>query len=220
MTACEDSRVKPLRRAASAIVGRDGDDELEVLVLERGSSSRFLAGYVAFPGGSTDDVDARLSHAWFGSTDEVDRACAVRELLEEVGLALTSSGLREANGRGLETISTSPPKAEQLREVAHWVAPPEVPTRFDARFFAVRADHALRPEADGVEASDVWWTSPRALLEEWRTGRRKLYWPTYYTVLAISACARVSDLLELHIATREPLADEIERLPRSIFWQD
>ena len=220
MTACEDSRVKPLRKAASAIVARDDDGELEVLVLERGSSSRFLAGYVAFPGGSTDDVDARLSHDWFGSADEVDRACAVRELLEEVGLALTSSGLREANGLGLEIISSSPPKVEQLREVAHWVAPAQVPTRFDARFFAARADHALRPVADGVEASDVWWVSPRALLEEWRTGRRKLYWPTYYTVVAISACASVEELLELRIATREPDADELERLPRSVFWQD
>src|SRR5918992_4677885 len=47
-SACKDSPVEPLRKAASAIVGRDGEDGLEVLVLERGSSSRFLAGYVAF----------------------------------------------------------------------------------------------------------------------------------------------------------------------------
>jgi 8-oxo-dGTP pyrophosphatase MutT (NUDIX family) len=212
--------VEPLRKAASAIVGRDGDDGLEVLVLERGSSSRFLPGYVAFPGGSTDDADVELSRAWFGSADHGDRACAVRELLEEVGLALTSRGLREANGRGIGTISSSPPTPQQLHEVAHWIAPPQVPTRFDARFFAVRADHALRAEADGVEAADVWWTSPRALLEDWRIGRRKLYWPTYFTVLVISACAGVDELLELHIPTREPNPDELERLPRSTFWQD
>ena len=41
-----------IREAASAVVAREGGDGLEVLVLERGASSRFLPGYVAFPGGS------------------------------------------------------------------------------------------------------------------------------------------------------------------------
>ena len=45
----------PIREAASAVVARDGEEGLEVLVLERGASSRFLPGYVAFPGGSTDE---------------------------------------------------------------------------------------------------------------------------------------------------------------------
>jgi 8-oxo-dGTP pyrophosphatase MutT (NUDIX family) len=212
--------MRALRKAASAIVGRDADDGLEVLVVERGASSRFLAGYVAFPGGSTDDGDAELSRQWFGSGAEADRACAVRELFEEVGLALTSTGLHAADGNGLARVTSSPPNRDQMPEVAHWVAPPRVPTRFDARFFAVRADTGVDAEADGVESADVWWTSPRTLLEDWRTGRRKLYWPTYFTVLAISSCATVDDLLRLRIETREPDAEELERLPRSTFWQE
>lgn len=212
--------MEPLRKAASAIVGRDAGQELEVLVVERGASSTFLAGYVAFPGGSTDDGDAELSRRWFGSDAEADRACAVRELVEEVGLALTSTGLQAADGDGLTRVSSSPPSAEQLPEIAHWVAPPQVPRRFDARFFAVRAGTGVDAAADGVETADVWWTSPRALLEDWRTGRRRLYWPTYFTVLAISSCATAGELLELRIQTREPDADELERLPRSTFWQD
>jgi 8-oxo-dGTP pyrophosphatase MutT (NUDIX family) len=219
VTACEDSRVRALRKAASAIVGRDGEDGLDVLVLERGANSRFLAGYVAFPGGSTDEGDAELSRRWFGSDAEADRACAVRELVEEVGLALTSTGLHAADGDGLGRVSSSPPTTAQLPEVAHWVAPPEVPTRFDARFFAVRGEADVAAVADGVETADAWWISPRGLLEDWRTGRRRLYWPTYFTVLALSSCATVDDLLQLRIATREPDADEIERLPRSTFWQ-
>jgi 8-oxo-dGTP pyrophosphatase MutT (NUDIX family) len=212
--------VRKLRKAASAIVGREADDGLEVLVVERGASSRFLAGYVAFPGGSTDEGDAELSQRWFGSDAEADRACAVRELVEEAGLALTSTGLLAVDGDGLARVSSSPPTTEQLPEVAHWVAPPMIPTRFDARFFAVRAETGVDAEADGVETADVWWISPRALLEDWRAGRRKLYWPTYFTVLAISSCASVDELLRLRIETREPDADELERLPRSTFWQD
>ena len=71
-----------IREAASAVVARDADDELEVLVLQRGASSRFLPGYVAFPGGSTDAEDRELARRWFGTPEEARRACAVRELVE------------------------------------------------------------------------------------------------------------------------------------------
>jgi ribonuclease/clavin/mitogillin len=209
-----------LRAAASVIAARDGEEGLEVLVLERGSASRFLPGYVAFPGGSTDVLDAELAERWFGTAEEAPRACAVRELLEEVGLALTSNGLAEADGRTLEDLSRRPPRGDQLPEVAHWVAPPSVPVRFDARFYAVRAPGALRVVPDGGETHAAWWTSPRTLLEEWRTGGRRLFWPTYFTVQALAPCADVRDLLSLHIETREPDAGELERLPRSTFWQD
>ena len=87
-----------IRKAASVIAARDGRDGLEVLVLERGAGSRFLPGYVAFPGGSTDREDLVLAERWFGTREEAARACAVRELFEEVGLALTAEGLTEASG--------------------------------------------------------------------------------------------------------------------------
>ena len=209
-----------IRSAASVIAGRDGVDGLEVLVLERGGGSRFLPGYVAFPGGSTDPEDVELAERWFGTGEEAARACAVRELLEEVGLALTSAGLSEADGDALGSISASPPAPEQLLEVAHWVAPPRIPVRFDARYFAVEAPPGLTLVPDGGETSDAWWQSPRHLLEEWRAERRKLYWPTYFTVRAIAPCVTVAELLALHVDTREPDPDELARLPRSTFWQE
>lgn len=209
-----------MRKAASVIVGRDGVDGLEVVALERGGASRFLPGYVAFPGGSVDEEDAELAERWFGTREESARACAVRELLEEVGLALTAGGLEESADRTLEALPSAPPTVDQLPEVAHWVAPSQVPVRFDARYFAVGAPAGLRLVPDGVETAAAWWASPRELLEAWRTGQRKLYWPTYFTVQAIAPCERVADLLALRIDTREPEADEVERLPRWTFWQD
>jgi 8-oxo-dGTP pyrophosphatase MutT (NUDIX family) len=193
-----------LRRAASVIVARDGVDGLEVLVLERASRSRFLPGYVAFPGGSTDAEDAELAERWFGTREESARACAVRELLEEVGLALTARGLDECAERELEEVSLSPPTLDQLPEVAHWIAPPQVPVRFDARYFALGAPAGLHVVPDGGETAAAWWATPNELLERWRTGRRKLYWPTYFTVQAIAPCESVTDLLALRIDTREP----------------
>ena len=209
-----------IRKAASVIVARDGHDGLEVLALERSSGSRFLPGYIAFPGGAADADDARHAERWFGTAAEAARACAARELLEEVGLALTAGGLAEAGARSVTELDASPPRAEQLTEVAHWIAPPQVPVRFDARYFAVRSPENVRPRPDGVEIADAWWVHPVRLLDEWERGRRKLYWPTYFTVRALARCEGIVDLLSLHIDTREPDDGEVERLPRATFWQD
>jgi 8-oxo-dGTP pyrophosphatase MutT (NUDIX family) len=207
-----------IRRAASAIVGRDGPEGLEVLVLERGASSRFLPGYVAFPGGSTDREDGEHAERWFGTAEESRRACAVRELVEEVSLALTAGGL--APGDELSAVDEAPPSPSQLEDIAHWVAPPEVPVRFDARYFAVRAPSGLEPVPDGSETAAAWWISPQRLLEDWRAQRRLLFWPTFVTVEALATCDSVDELFALRIDTREPDDDELERLPRSTFWQD
>jgi 8-oxo-dGTP pyrophosphatase MutT (NUDIX family) len=211
---------QPIRKAASVLAARDAEDGLEVLVLERASTSRFLPNYVAFPGGSTDASDATLAQRWFGSSEEAARACAVRELVEEVGLAMTADGLTESPDRALAPVDTAPPGVEQLAEIAHWIAPERVPVRFDARYFAIASPPDLAVVADGTETADAWWISPKRLLEDWRRGRRKLYWPTYFTVSAIATCTSVDKLLGLRIETREPVDDELERLPRSTFWQD
>jgi 8-oxo-dGTP pyrophosphatase MutT (NUDIX family) len=209
-----------IRAAASVIAAREGASGPEVLVLERSAGSRFLPGYVAFPGGATDPEDAAHAERWFGSAKEAPRACAVRELLEEVGLALTAEGLGAADHGSYAPVDVSPPRPEQLREVAHWIAPEDVPVRFDARYFAVSAPRGVEPTPDGHEAAQAWWASPRELLADWEAERRKLYWPTYLTMRSLAACASVEALLALDIRTREPDDEEVERMPRATFRQD
>ena len=210
-----------IRKAASVIAVRDGADGPEVLVVERSAASRFLPGYVVFPGGAVDEADAQLAATWFGSGEEAARAGAVRELAEEAGLVLTAGGLVPAGGDSpLSRAMASPPAASQLPELAHWVAPESVPVRFDARFFGVSAPSGLAPVADGYEAADAWWAPPRELLEGWEAGQRKLYWPTYFTLQHLVVCATAAALLALRIQTREADDDEEDRLPRSVFWQD
>ncbi len=209
-----------IRRAASVIAARGGRGGPEVLVLERSAGNRFLPGYVVFPGGAVDEEDQRNAERWFGAPAESARACAVRELLEEVGLTLGAEGLAAARERDLTDLDGSPPRAEQLHEIAHWIAPPQVPVRFDARYFAVAAPDGLYPEPDGLESVRAWWAAPVAILEGWSSGRLKLYWPTYFTFRALSACRSVAELLALRIRTREPEEAEVERMPRATFWQD
>lgn len=211
----------PLRLAASVIAGRDGERGLELLVLERGPEHRFLPGYVAFPGGAVDENDASLAERWFGDRDHSLRAAAVREFAEELGLALTSRGLVGAAGPdAIRQVDDDPPPPDALVEIAHWVAPAQVPVRFDARYYAVVSPEDLEPTPDGREAAHAWWAEPTRILEGWRSGRRKLFWPTYYTLRKLSECASAKELLELRIHTREPDDSELRSLPRSTFWQD
>ena len=214
-----------IRHAASLIAVREGADEdggdPEVLVVERGAASRFLAGYVVFPGGAVDDDDAELAQRWFGDSAEAARAAAIRELVEEAGLALTRAGLVDAGTPdSLDPVHASPPPVQQLHELARWVAPDEVPVRFDARYFAVLAPGGLEPAPDGAEAAQAWWASPRTLLAEWQVGTRTLYWPTYATMLELAACDSADAIVALTFETREPTDDEVVRLPRSVFWEE
>lgn len=207
-----------IRKAASLIVVRDAPEGLEILVLERGSVNRFLPGYVAFPGGAVDPQDEVLATRWFGDAKEASRAASVRELTEEAGLGLTSNGLVLAVS--LEPVEGAPPSKEQLPEIAHWVAPERIPVRFDARFFAAAAPMGLSPTPDGEETTAAWWVSPPVLLSEWEAGKRKLYWPTYFTLTWLARCPEAKDLLGLRFDTREPTDQEEAELPRSVFRQD
>ena len=210
-----------IRHAASVIAVRESDDGPEVLVVERGAASRFLPGYVVFPGGAVDTGDAELASRWFGDEKEAARAAAIRELVEEAGLAMTREGLVDAGTPdSLDPVHAAPPAAHQLHELARWVAPDEVPVRFDARYFAVLAPQGLEPAPDGAEAAHAWWASPRELLAEWQVGARRLYWPTYATMLELAGCESAAAIAGLTFETREPDDDEIVRLPRSVFWED
>jgi 8-oxo-dGTP pyrophosphatase MutT (NUDIX family) len=157
-----------IRKAASVIAARPSDDGPEVLVVERGAGARSLPGSVAFPGGAADERDAEVAERWFGDPAEAARACAVRELVEEVGLALTARGLELTDGDGSARVDEAPPRPDQLSELAHWIAPEDVPVRFDARYFVVRAPEGLTPRPDPAEVAGAWWVSPSALLGAWR----------------------------------------------------
>jgi 8-oxo-dGTP pyrophosphatase MutT (NUDIX family) len=206
-----------LRRAASIVAVREADGDPEVLVIERSRDTRFLPGYVAFPGGAVEAGDLALAERWFGSAEQAPRACAVRELIEEVGLAPSASGLDTARTGASAVAGIAP---DRLRPLARWVAPPDVPVRFDAEYFAIDAVAGVEPVPDGEEAAAAWWISPGCLLEDWRVGACRLYWPTFFTIRMLAGCATAADILALRFETREPDEHEIAHLPRSVFWQE
>jgi 8-oxo-dGTP pyrophosphatase MutT (NUDIX family) len=211
----------PIRAAAAAICVRPAGSGPEVLVVRRSDESRFLPGYVAFPGGAVDREDEDHAARWFGDPAHAQRAAAVRELIEEAGLALTGAGLVAAGAdTPFAAVDALPPSVDDLGEMAHWVAPPEVPVRFDARYFSITGPTRLDPVPDGVEASDAWWISPAGLLRGWEQGQHKLYWPTWLTVTELAGCATVDEVRRLRFDARDPTPEEEASMPRSVMEQE
>jgi 8-oxo-dGTP pyrophosphatase MutT (NUDIX family) len=216
----EDDTVheRPIREAAAAICVRDRPSgSPEVLVVRRSARSRFLPGYIAFPGGALEPGDEDRAARWFGDGRERHRAAALRELVEEVGLAVTAPGVVGASA--LDVVDRRPPDRAAMREMCRWVAPAEVPVRFDARYFAIAVDGAADPVVDGREVDDARWISPRDLLGRWNDGEHKLYWPTWFTVGQLAGCAAAADILALRFQTREPTEDELTSMPRHVMEQ-
>jgi 8-oxo-dGTP pyrophosphatase MutT (NUDIX family) len=142
------------RPAASVVLlrrgGKHGDRELEVLLLKRSEEAKFMPGVWVFPGGAVDPDD--------GAEEAGFRACAVRELSEEAGIAL--------------------PAEEELVLFSRWITPEVISTRFDAWFFLALAPAHTPPQPDGVETTEAAWFRPAAALEAQAEGEIVLAFPT------------------------------------------
>jgi 8-oxo-dGTP pyrophosphatase MutT (NUDIX family) len=142
------------RPAASVVLlrrgGKHGDRELEVLLLKRSDEAKFMPGVWVFPGGAVDPDD--------GAEEDGHRACAVRELSEEAGIAL--------------------PAEEELVLFSRWITPEVISTRFDAWFFLALAPAHTPPQPDGVETVEAAWFRPAAALEAQAEGEIVLAFPT------------------------------------------
>lgn len=210
-----DPDEQPIRRAATAICVREGAaaGPPELLVVRRSRESRFLPDYVAFPGGAVDAEDAAHAARWFANPEHAHRAAAIRELSEEVGLVHTGAGVAPGT---LVDVDAAPPPAAALHELCHWVAPPDVPVRFDARYYAIETGLGATPTPDGHETTEAWWISAPALIDAWANGDHKLYWPTWYTVARLARCATVGEVLAASFETREPTQAEIDTMPTHV----
>lgn len=90
--------VKP-RKASTIAIVRGGSSLLEVLMMKRGSTDRFLPSYYVFPGGAVDPQDKYSGQIFFDSyggitsPDEMDNLithiiAGIRETFEESGILL------------------------------------------------------------------------------------------------------------------------------------
>lgn len=160
------------RPAASVVLlrrgGRHGERALEVLLLKRTESAKFMPGVWVFPGGALDPED--------GEGEAGYRACALRELREEAGIEL--------------------PDDEELVLFSRWITPEVISRRFDAWFFLALAPAHTPPEPDGVETTDAGWFEPRAALEAQEAGKLALAFPTIRQLESLRSFANAEEAIE------------------------
>ncbi|WP_230482172.1 NUDIX hydrolase [Sphingomonas sp. Leaf21] len=187
--------------AATAILMRDGADRgapPEILMIERGASLAFLGGAMVFPGGRVDPGDHAMVPADAVDADEVAaRIAAIRETIEEVGLAVaflprpddaTMAQLRIAVAAGTpfaEALAFHGLKLDltALTPFARW-CPEHVPVRrFDARFYlAGMPREASTPIIDGNETVGAGWRTAQAWLAAADDGAIRIILPTRRTL--------------------------------------
>ena len=162
------------RPAASVVLlrrgGKHGDRALEVLLLKRTESAKFMPGVWVFPGGAVDPAD--------GQGEEGFRACAVRELAEEAGIELGGD--------------------EELALFSRWITPEVISTRFDAWFFLALAPAHTPPQPDGVETTEAAWFQPQAALEAQVAGELTLAFPTIKQIESLLSFATSEEAISFH----------------------
>jgi 8-oxo-dGTP pyrophosphatase MutT (NUDIX family) len=161
------------RDAATLVLLRRRGKTAEVLMGRRSDTLAFMPGMFVFPGGRMErsdmtapragtlhEGDARRLVAGMGSRGSLRRAealalSAIRETQEETGLFIGRNGQTPKTGA---TGSWAPfrdegvlPDLAALRFIARAITPPGRVRRFDTRFFAADAGHAVNP--DGLIAN-------------------------------------------------------------------
>jgi 8-oxo-dGTP pyrophosphatase MutT (NUDIX family) len=151
---------------------------------------------------------------------------AARETFEETGvlLATTAEGhhcvgerLTRLHDRQRAIVSQPELFATSMQEErlqldvrrliywAHWITPSVVPKRFDTRFYLA----ALPPEqiatVDHVEATELRWMTPAAVIAATHDGTMTLSRPTLYNLMELDASVRQ------HVSLNAILAAEARR---------
>jgi 8-oxo-dGTP pyrophosphatase MutT (NUDIX family) len=155
------------RLAATVILLRGGSDHLEVLLVQRNPTARFMGGAWVFPGGSVDRDE--------GDDEAALRVAALRELSEEAGIAL--------------------PAETELVAFARWITPEAVKTRFDTWFYLTSAPSDCVPQVDGSEIVDFRWASPSDALAAGVAGELFLVFPTIKQLEQLAKFASAEELL-------------------------
>jgi 8-oxo-dGTP pyrophosphatase MutT (NUDIX family) len=163
------------RPAATVVLLRDHEDGLETLMLRKNSKIAF-GGMWVFPGGRVDAAD-RVGDDEIASA----RRAAVRESIEEAGLAVDEGG---------------------LVPFSHWTPPPVTPKRYLTWFFLARAP-AHEVSIDGGEIHEHAWMRPSEALERRDAGEIEVAPPTFVTLHELSRSSNVAHALEA-ARTREP----------------
>jgi len=158
--------------AATVVLARQGDADIEVLLLLRSAKLVFNGGSWVFPGGKIDPEDYPENCKGL----EYRAACqaAVRETWEEAGIRILPN---------------------ELIHTAHWTTPPNLPRRYCTWFFVCPLATAVDVQVDRSEILDYRWISPQQALREFTEQKLRLPHPTRETLTDLSRFRALDQLV-------------------------
>jgi 8-oxo-dGTP pyrophosphatase MutT (NUDIX family) len=168
----------------------------KILMVERTKTMAFAGGAAVFPGGKVDPADFEFASELQCSlpTDEVAaRLAAIRETLEEAGLALGLSGVSDPAdcldaraalhaGDPLSAVCARHNWVPDLDRLVPWSRwrPPGLEKRiFDTRFYLIDAgDTQLNAVVDATENTALFWASASDVISMSAQNTVKIIFPT------------------------------------------
>ncbi len=206
------------RPAATILLLRDAPSGLEVLMTRRSETASFAPGAYVFPGGQLDAADQGDLAQALSTTRPTQSAeqrsftvAAIREAFEELGILLArlpDGGHAGQAHLGRLSRERDADFLEQIREhdlklavddvfwLCHWITDPDLPKRFDARFFVAKVPPDQEPVADEGEQFEPVWISPRDALQRHEQGRFSMIFPTIRTLRRLSAFPHAQAVLD------------------------
>ena len=183
--------------AATLVIMRPADagGPAEILMVKRAATMAFAAGAMVFPGGRIDPDDYLVaSNHGYGemSADGAGRVAALRETLEETGLAVGWPSLGEQDvpmvrqallaERLLSDILAERGdrlELDALVPFARWCPNFKEARTFDTRFFAIEAPaHSHELTVEEAEHSHIFWASASETLAMADRGDVSIIFPT------------------------------------------
>ena len=174
--AVTDSEFPPAIPAATVILLRQHDEEMQVLMLHKTDEIDF-GGMWVFPGGRIDKED------YADGTDDniAARNAAVRETIEEAGIEIPGN---------------------RFVWFSHWTPPPRPGRRYATWFFVTSTEEEHDIQIDGEEIQNHQCINPGEALERHSRGEIDLVPPTWVTLYQLSKFTRAEDALTI-LSSRE-----------------
>ena len=216
-----DDEAPPATPAATLVIFRHSPagGAPQVLMVQRAKEMRFAGGAAVFPGGRVDDADRALAQQ-LGAADpdtideQAARIAAVRETLEETGLAVgfhQHPSLAEAR-HAREVLMHSGELAPMLTELgwtldldrlvpfSRWRPKHKEIRVFDTRFYlADLGTGAVDLKVDDTENTHLFWASAAEALAMADRGEIKVIFPTRRNLERLAQFNAYADALT-HVA--------------------
>ncbi|MDB5686279.1 MAG: hydrolase, partial [Rhizorhabdus sp.] len=234
------SAMVEIKQAATLILLRDAKDgPPDILMVERGRHLAFAAGNMVFPGGrvDADDGDIAADHDLIRpgpaieAADLAARIAAIRETIEEVGLAPAIEGsidpdvtaqIRDALAEGRlfsDLLRQFGLRIDPYRlyPFARWL-PDGAPKRaFDTRFYVAQAPDQGEAVADGHESASCHWATAAGHLARADARSHPIIFPTRRNLERVAQVASfeaaVAFVGRYAIDTVSPWAEDRDGVP-------